>query len=226
MVQWLSLARLSSGRRARRFESCSVRAAALNAPIVADRRRQAPRPRRGSAAGSSGARRTAAGSSSTVGSSERARQLEAERVGHLLDLRQIAEVVQAEPIEELARRRVHERAADHLLAADGLDQLALDQRRQHAAAAADAADLGDLRRRDRLLVGDDRQRLERLHRQLLRRPLVEQLAHPFVQLGPRHDLVAARDLDDLQAARALVVGAARAASAASTSSRGSPSSSL
>ena len=75
---------------------------------------------------------------------ERARQLEAERVRHLLDLRQIAEVVQPEPLEELARRRIHERTADDLLAADGLDQLPLDERRQHAAAAADAADLGDL----------------------------------------------------------------------------------
>ena len=54
---------------------------------------------------------------------------------------------------------------------------------EHAAAAADAADLGNLRRGDRLLVGDDRQRLERLHRQLLRRPLVKQLADPLVQLG-------------------------------------------
>ena len=64
-------------------------------------------------------------------------------------------------------------------------------------------------RRDRLLVGDHRERLERLHRQLLRRPLVEQLAHPLVQLRARHDLVAAGDLDDLQAARALVVGPQR-----------------
>ena len=62
---------------------------------------------------------------------------------------------------------------------------------------------------DRLLVGDHRQRLERLHRQLLRRPLVEQLAHPLVQLGARDDLVAAGDLDELQAARPLVVGAQR-----------------
>jgi hypothetical protein len=36
---------------------------------------------------------------------------------------------------------------------------------------------------------------------------VEQLADPLVQLGFRGDLVAARDLDDLQPARPLVVGA-------------------
>ena len=83
------------------------------------------------------------------------------------------------------------------------------ERGQHAAAAADAANLGNLGRRDRLLVGDDRQRLERLHRQLLRRALVKQLADPLVQLGTRHDLVAARDLDELQTAWPLVVGAHR-----------------
>ena len=137
------------------------------------------------------------------------RQLEAERIGQLLDLRQIAEIAQAEPLEELARGRVHERPADHLLAADGLDQPALDQRRQDAAAAADAADLGDLGGGDRLLVGDDRQRLERLHRELLRGPVVEQLAHPLVQLGPGHDLIAAGDFDHLQAAGRVVVGAQR-----------------
>ena len=81
-----------------------------------------------------------------------------------------------------------------------LIEVALEQRGEHAG-RVHAANLGDLRRRDRLLVGDDRQRLERLHRQLLRRPLVEQSPDPLVQLGARDDLVAAGDLDELQAAR-------------------------
>src|SRR5688572_4481891 len=55
-------------------------------------------------------------------------QLEAEGIGQLFDLRQIAEIAQAEPLEELARGGVHERSTNHLLAADGLDQPALDQR--------------------------------------------------------------------------------------------------
>ncbi len=54
-------------------------------------------------------------------------------------------------------------------------------------------------------IGDDRERFERLHRQLLRRALVKQPAHPFVQIRARHDLIAAGDLDQLQAARPLVV---------------------
>ena len=67
----------------------------------------------------------------------------------------------------------------------------------------------DLERRDRLLVGDDRQRLEPLHRQLLRRALVEQPAHPLVQLGARDDLIAASHFDQLQAGPVLVVGLQR-----------------
>jgi hypothetical protein len=69
------------------------------------------------------------------------------------------------------------------------------------------ADLGDFRRRHRLLVGDHGERLERLHRQLRRGALVEQLAHPLVELGLRRDLEPAGDLHNLQAARAIVVGA-------------------
>jgi hypothetical protein len=59
--------------------------------------------------------------------------------------------------------------------------------------------------RYRLLVGDDRERFERLHRQLGRRALVEQLADPLVQLGFRRDLVAPGNFDDLQAPGAIVV---------------------
>ena len=56
------------------------------------------------------------------------------------------QIVQAEPDQEFLRRRVHERPADHLLAADDLDQVPLEQRVQHAG-RVDAADLGDLERR-------------------------------------------------------------------------------
>src|SRR5207247_648827 len=125
------------------------------------------------------------------------------------DLRQVAEVIETEALEELARRAVHERTADHLLASDRLDQFPLDERREHAVAAADAADLRNLGGRHRLLVRDHRERLERLHRQLLRRPLVEQLADPLVQLRTRDDLIAAGDLHELQAAGTIVVGADR-----------------
>ena len=55
-------------------------------------------------------------------------------------------IVQPEPDQELLGRRVHERPADHLLAADDLDQVPLEQRVQHAG-GVDAADLGDFERR-------------------------------------------------------------------------------
>jgi hypothetical protein len=69
----------------------------------------------------------------------------------------------------------------------------------------DASNLADFERRDRLLVGNDRQRFQRLHGQLLRRPFVKQAPHPFVQLGAGHDLVTARYLDELQARTPVVV---------------------
>ena len=40
------------------------------------------------------------------------RRVEAERLGHVLHLRQIGEIVQPEPDQELLGRRVEERAAD------------------------------------------------------------------------------------------------------------------
>ncbi len=58
---------------------------------------------------------------------------------------------------------------------------------------------------NRLLVGDHRQRFERLHRQLLRAALVEQPAHPFVQIGAGDDLIAAGHFHELQSAGPLVV---------------------
>ena len=153
------------------------------------------------------------------------RQVEAEQLRHVLDLRQVGQIVQAEAIEELARGAVQKRAADHLLAADDLDQMPFDQRAEHAG-RVDAANLGNLRRGHRLLVGDHRQRLERRHRQLLRRPLVEQAAHPLVELGARHDLIAAGDLDERQSALRADSPAFSASMAATMSSFGSVSSSL
>ena len=135
-----------------------------------------------------------------------------------------AEIVQPEADQELLGGRVQERPADDLLAADDLDQMAFEQRVQHAG-GVDAADLADLERRDRLLVGDDGQRLERLHGELLRRPLVEQAPHPFVQIGARDDLVAAGHLDELQAAGPIVI-LLELLQRGATSSFGSVSSSL
>ena len=55
------------------------------------------------------------------------RRLEAERLGHILHFGQIGQVVQSEPNQEFPRRGVEERPADHLLAANDLDQMPFEQ---------------------------------------------------------------------------------------------------
>ena len=70
--------------------------------------------------------------------------------------------VEPEELEEQRRRAVQDRA--ELRAAGLLDQPALDQRRGRGV-GADAADARDLRARDRLQVGDDRERLGLRRRQ-------------------------------------------------------------
>ena len=133
----------------------------------------------------------------------------AEHLGELLDLRQLLEVLEAEVQQELLGRAVEHRPAHDLLAAGDADQALLEQRLDDAA-RLHAAQLDDLGQRHRLLVGDHGERLEGLDREAGRRARVEQLAHPVVVLGPGRDLVAARDLDDLQPALvARVVGAQR-----------------
>ena len=65
-------------------------------------------------------------------------------------------ILQAELDQELLGGLVQDRLADHVLAAGRGDQLAVQQRLQDAG-ALHAADLHDLRRGHRLLVGDHRQ---------------------------------------------------------------------
>ena len=60
------------------------------------------------------------------------------------------------------------------------------------------AQLDDLRQRRRLLVRDDRERLECLNRQPGRRLWIDELPNPVVELGPGRDLVAAGHLDQLK----------------------------
>src|SRR5579862_9909598 len=71
-------------------------------------------------------------------------QVEAEELRHVLHLREVRQVVQAEAGEELARRAVEKRAADDVLAADDLDEFPFDQRADDAGGlhAADFRDLG------------------------------------------------------------------------------------
>ena len=84
-------------------------------------------------------------------------------LGELLELAQRGqrvEILQGEELEELAGGAVEDRPAHLFLLPDDLDQPAIEQRLEHRA-RVDAANVLDLRPRDRLPVGDDRQRLDR-----------------------------------------------------------------
>ena len=76
--------------------------------------------------------------------------------------------VQPEVLQKLWRRRVQDWAARTIGAPGFQDQTLVQQALQHAV-AVDAADGVDLRARDRLLVGDDRQGLESSTAQMGRR---------------------------------------------------------
>ena len=137
-----------------------------------------------------------------------ARQLElhADRldVAQLGQRRQLVEALQAEVVEELARGAEQLRTARHLAMADDANPVALLQRAHDRRADRHAADLFDLAARDRLAIGDQRQRLQQRAR-IARRTLLPQARHDVGAARTNLDAPAARDLDQLDAAR-LVLG--------------------
>src|SRR5579859_2588416 len=113
-----------------------------------------------------------------------------------LERRQLAQVLQAELHHKLAGGLVENRLADDVLAAGGGDELAVEQRLEHAR-ALHAADLEDFWGGDGLLIGDDRQGLERRQRKLQQRAeALDELANALVVLGFGGHLVAARHFAD------------------------------
>ena len=137
-----------------------------------------------------------------------ARQLElhADRldVAQLGQRRQLVQAPQAEIVEELARGAEQLRVARHLAMADDADPVALLQRAHDRRADRHAADLLDLAARDRLPVSDQRQRLQQRAR-VARRTLLPQARHDVGEARAHLHAPAARDLDQLDAAR-LVLG--------------------
>ena len=117
------------------------------------------------------------GSSSSVSSSGSAaapasrigRHARGEQAGalQLLDARQVADLLQAEMIEEGVGRAVGHRTAGRAAAAAHAHPFGLQQRVERALGGLDAADVLDLGAGHRLVVGDDRQHFERGARQLL-----------------------------------------------------------
>src|SRR6516162_9889192 len=113
-----------------------------------------------------------------------------------LDLRQVAHVSEAERDQELARRLEQIRTPRRLLAARDAYEAALEQIVENTLRvhATHGVDLGT---GHGLLVGDDRQRLERCPRQTRPRARARQPHEPRRDLRPGDHAIAAPDLDDL-----------------------------
>src|SRR5438270_4936342 len=77
---------------------------------------------------------------------------------------QFAHVVESEAQQEYLGGLIEDRTADDVFATGGGDELAIDERAEDAG-CVDAADLADLGRGDRLLVGDDGEGFQRRQRE-------------------------------------------------------------
>ena len=120
------------------------------------------------------------------------------QVPEVAERRHVSQAAQVEELEKAHRGAVQQRSPRLLLLPDDLDQLALEQRLEHRA-AVDATHVVDLRPRDRLAVGHDRQRLD-LRATEPGRLRLQHLLHPHrvLRVGPK--LKAARDLGQHHAA--------------------------
>ena len=128
----------------------------------------------------------------------------APHVADLLQRRQLGQRIQAQVVEELLRRAQQGRAPDHFAVADHVDPAAVFQHLDRLRIDRDAADLFDVAARDRLAVGDDRQRFQRGAR-ILRRLFRAQAVEVLLHFGPALEAPAAGQADHLDAAVVPVV---------------------
>jgi hypothetical protein len=113
---------------------------------------------------------------------------------------QLAHVVESEAQQEFLGGLIEDRAADDVFASGGGDELAIDERAEDAG-CVDAADLADLGRGDRLLVGDDGEGFQRRQREPDGRlQALGEGAHRVVMLGLGGHAEAVGDVADLHAA--------------------------
>src|SRR5215510_9624422 len=118
------------------------------------------------------------------------------KILEVLDARQFREVFQPELDQKFLRRAVHHRAADGLFSALGDDQTFFEQRLDGRRRRY-AANFENFRDRDRLLVGDHRERFEGWEREPRRRARFQILAYELMILRTRGDSPSARDLAGL-----------------------------
>src|SRR6266704_3658614 len=118
----------------------------------------------------------------------------------LLQARQLLQVAQSKPHQEFLRRLVQNRPPHHFLAPRRGNQVLVQQRADHPRSVHPAY-LRNLRRRNRLLVGDHRQRFQRRHGQPQRRPqALDEPPHHVVVLWLGVHLVPARYRADFDSA--------------------------
>src|SRR5213082_1227223 len=113
---------------------------------------------------------------------------------------QLAHVVESEAQQEFLGGLIEDRTADNVFASGGGDELAIDERAEDAG-CVDAADLADLGRSDRLLVGDDGEGFQGRQREPDGRlQALGEGAHRVVMLGLGGHAEAVGDVADLHAA--------------------------
>ena len=125
-----------------------------------------------------------------------------------LDLRQVTDVPQPEGDQDLARRLEEIRPTGRFFPPGDADEPPLEEVVEHRL-GVHTTNRVDLGTRHRLLVGDDRQRLERRPREAGARPGAGQPDEPRGHLGPCDHPVSAADLDDLQALAGCLVARAQ-----------------
>ena len=117
----------------------------------------------------------------------------------LLHAGQLVYIVQTEAQQEILAGFVLHGPSDDLLASGGGDEFAIEQRAQDAG-RLDAANVGDLRAGDGLLVGDDGKGLKGGKRETNRRlETFGEGAHHVMMLGLGGHAESARDLTNLDA---------------------------
>src|SRR6267142_2834572 len=110
----------------------------------------------------------------------------------LLQARQLLQIAQPKPHQKFLRRLIQDRPPHHFLPPRRRNQVLVQQRADHSR-SVHTANLRNFRRRNRLLVRNHRQRLQRRHGQPQRRPqALDKPPHHVMLLRLRIQLVPAR----------------------------------
>ena len=127
----------------------------------------------------------------------------ADQVAEFFEARHVADVVESEVHEKFARGAIQKRTADDVLASGDADHAPLQQR-ANGLIRIHAADLRNLRRRNRLAIRDDGQRLQRGDGEAVLAFFRKVLLQNRIVLGARGQAPAARGLFEHESAEVIV----------------------